>query len=439
MPLFIGKRIRNSIRSIAERTSSMSLGFIVYASSAAFITYLSMYAFRKPFTAATYGSLKVWGVDYKIMLIFFQLAGYTVSKYLGIKFISEIHGPRRIWALCLLMLTAWLALFFFAIIPPPINAFCMFLNGLPLGLIWGLVFGYLEGRRSTEVLGAVMASSFILSSGITKSAGSYLLSEFEVSEMWMPFMTGLLFIPLLAAGLSMLNSLLAPDEEDMILRTERIPMRQDDRKVFFLTFAPGILISIIVYVGLTMFRDLRDNFAVEFWTASGHAGKPGLLMITEIPISITVLIIISLLIMMRDNRIAFYTNFLIMFAGGFILIVSTVSFSFGLMGPVFWMIVSGFSMYLPYMAYHTLYFERWIACFRVRSNAGYLMYMMDSAGYMGSMVVLLLKNFMVPDLSWMDFFIIVSMILGVVLVISSWTAFRYFRRLHYSLINEAHS
>jgi uncharacterized membrane protein len=65
--------------------------------------------------------------------------------------------------------------------------------------------------------------------------------------------------------------------------------------------------------------------------------------------------------------------------------------------------------------------------------------MMDSAGYMGSMVVLLLKNFMVPDLSWMDFFIIVSMILGVVLVISSWTAFRYFRRLHYSLINEAHS
>ncbi|PIB73332.1 DUF5690 family protein, partial [Mycolicibacterium brumae] len=29
---------------------------------------------------------------------------------------------------------------------------------LPLGLIWGLVFGFLEGRRTTEVLGAVAGS-----------------------------------------------------------------------------------------------------------------------------------------------------------------------------------------------------------------------------------------------------------------------------------------
>ena len=45
-----------------------NIQFILHASLAAFITYLSMYAFRKPFTAATYDGLKLWSIDYKILL-----------------------------------------------------------------------------------------------------------------------------------------------------------------------------------------------------------------------------------------------------------------------------------------------------------------------------------------------------------------------------------
>ena len=52
----------------------------------------------------------------------------------------------------------------------------MFLNGLPLGMIWGLVFGYMEGRRVSEVLGAILCASFILSSGVVKSVGAWLMS-----------------------------------------------------------------------------------------------------------------------------------------------------------------------------------------------------------------------------------------------------------------------
>ena len=44
-----------------------NIQFILHASLAAFITYLSMYAFRKPFTAATYHGLKLWSIDYKIL------------------------------------------------------------------------------------------------------------------------------------------------------------------------------------------------------------------------------------------------------------------------------------------------------------------------------------------------------------------------------------
>ncbi|MFY0253367.1 DUF5690 family protein [Chitinophaga sp. 30R24] len=44
-----------------------------------------------------------------------------------------------------------------------------FVNGPPLRMIWGLVFSYLEGRRSTELMGAVLSISFIFSSGFVKS------------------------------------------------------------------------------------------------------------------------------------------------------------------------------------------------------------------------------------------------------------------------------
>ena len=61
------------------------LPFIIKASCAVFITYLSMYAFRKPFTAAQFNHITLWGVNYKILLIITQLIGYTISKYFGIK------------------------------------------------------------------------------------------------------------------------------------------------------------------------------------------------------------------------------------------------------------------------------------------------------------------------------------------------------------------
>lgn len=439
MPIHTGKLIPVKIRPITGSGGSMSARFILHASAAAFITYLSMYAFRKPFTAATFEGLSIWGVSYKILLILFQLLGYTISKYIGIKYISEMSARGRMKALVVLMLAAWSALFFFAIIPPPYNLPFMLLNGLPLGMIWGVVFGYLEGRRSTEMLGAAMASSFILSSGIVRSVGSILLEEFNVTEMWMPFIAGSIFIPVLFFGMFMLNTLKEPDIEDRNFRTERIPMNAKDRKSFFRTFAPGIILSLIIYVGLTVFRDLRDNFAVEFWHSAGYSGKSGILIFTEIPIAISVLAIISSIITIRDNKVAFFSNFLIMMVCGISLILCTVAFKLGIMGPVSWMIIAGFSMYMPYLAYHTLYFERWIACFRVRANAGYLMYVMDAAGYLGSILILLFKNFAAPSTNWVEFFIMVTLVIGVLLLAATWYILRYFRRLHYSLKHESHS
>jgi hypothetical protein len=274
-----------------------------------------------------------------------------------------------------------------------------------------------------------MASSFIVSSGFVKTIGSFLLQNIDVNEFWMPFIVALIFIPVLSLGIYMLTKLSKPDAVDITSRTERIPMNTSQRTLFFQRFAPGIIFSVLIYVALTVFRDLRDNFAIEFWTSIGYEGAPELMTYSELPIALAVLIIISLMIRIRNNRIAFFGANFIVFICGALLILFTWVFIKNWMNGLQWMILSGASMYLPYIAFHTMYFERWIAYFQTKGNAGFLMYMADAAGYLGSTIVLCFRNFAAPDLSWWHFFTGSALVVGFIMALMSFFANTYFHKL----------
>jgi hypothetical protein len=175
-------------------SNSTSITFVVYGMVAAFCTYTCMYAFRKPIMVATFSGQMYGGFDYKVLIISAQLLGYTCSKFIGIKVVSELTGSQRARGILVLIGLAGFALGMFAITPAPYNLIFVFLNGLPLGMIWGLIFSYLEGRRSTELLGIGLAVTQIFSSGLVKTVGKTLMIEYKFTEVWMPFLTGLLFI-----------------------------------------------------------------------------------------------------------------------------------------------------------------------------------------------------------------------------------------------------
>ena len=407
---------------------SNNLRFAIFAAVAAFVTYLSMYAFRKPFAAATFEGLGLWGLDYKTLLIIMQLVGYTLSKYIGIKVVAELRPARRIATLLWLMGTAWASLLLFGLLPAPLNAVLMLLNGLPLGMIWGIVFSFIEGRRFTELLGAAMASSFIVSSGLVKAVGRWVIENWGVSEHWMPLVTASLFVPLLLLGIGMLKNIAPPTPYDEQLRTARVPMDASARRGFLARFAPGVLLTVLIYVGLTIFRDLRDNFSVEFWQDAGYGKVPQLLALSELPIAFGVLICIGAMFTISNNRTAFFANFVIIVACGLLLVAATLLFKAHTMSALWWMLVAGFAMYLPYIAYHTFLFERWIAHFKQRSNIGFLMYVADAAGYLGSTGVLLYKNFGWPSQSWTGFFEISALAVGGLMIVLGGFAWLYFKR-----------
>src|SRR5262249_50450101 len=124
-------------------------GTAIYALTAAFIAYFCMYAFRKPFTAATYEHVAGWtfAIDFKIVLVVAQVFGYALSKIIGIKVISEAGPSRRAVMILGFIGASWIGLILFAVLPSPwLKVVAIFLSGLPLGMIWGLVFSFLEGR-----------------------------------------------------------------------------------------------------------------------------------------------------------------------------------------------------------------------------------------------------------------------------------------------------
>jgi hypothetical protein len=91
------------------------------------------------------------------------------------------------------------------------------------------------------------------------------------------------------------------------------------------------------------------------------------------------------------------------------------------------MILAGFGMYLSYVSFHTMLFERWIALFQYKSNIGFLMYVTDAFGYLGSVGVLFYKNFGTKEQNWLTYITYVSYIVGAITVISTAIAFFYFR------------
>ncbi|MCM4165470.1 MULTISPECIES: DUF5690 family protein [unclassified Arenibacter] len=403
------------------------ISFLLYGAFASFGTYFCMYAFRKPFTVATFEDLSFAGVDYKIILIIAQVLGYLLSKFIGIKVISELQPNKRIYYLLGLILAAEASLLLFALTPAPYNFIFMFLNGLPLGMVWGIVFSYLEGRKFTEFLGVALCSSFIVSSGAVKSVGLLVMENWQVSQFWMPSVTGGVFLVPFVFFAWLLNRIPQPSEEDKKLRTERKPMNGKDRKRVFLAFLFPIIILILFYTFLTALRDFRDNFSREIWDALGFEGDAAIYTISELPIAFLVLVIIGFLGVIKNNYKAFLSYHYLLLFGTIGIGLSTLLFQMGIISPIFWMISVGFGLYICYVPFNCIFFDRMIATFRIKGNAGYLIYLADAFGYLGSMGVLLYKNFGQNKLSWLHFFMTSTYLIAALGTIITLVSLFYFK------------
>ena len=376
----------------------------ITAAIISFLTYTMVYGFRKGFTVCSFEGMQYWGISYKVWLVISQVLGYACSKFYGIRFISELKNIGRGKLILLLVGISWAGLLFFAIIPAPWNIIFMFINGFPLGIIWGILFSYIEGRRTTDFIGAALSVSFIFSSGFVKTTAGFIMQQTEIGEFWLPFFTGFVFSVPLLISVYMLERISPPSQDDILNRTVRKPMPAQSRKEFVKMFLPGLIACIGIYVFATVFRDLRDNFMADMLKENGYGMQPALFTKTEIPVTLILLVLMSSMTLVKNNiKALIYTHYIIV--AGFITTgITAVLFINGTISVIWWLTFTGLGLYTVYIPFNCIFFERLIASFRFPGNVGFLIYVADSFGYLGSVGVLITKEVLKVKLQWTSYY-----------------------------------
>jgi hypothetical protein len=400
-------------RALAAAPQSV---LVCYAAAAAFATYFCMYAFRRPFAVATFEGESFLGsaVALKTAIVISQIIGYALSKYIGIKVCSEVAARQRAPLLILLIVWAELALVMYGLVPDDFKVIAIFLNGLALGMVWGLVVRYLEGRRTSELLLAALSCSYIVSSGMVKDVGRAILHGdgarwwqavpgagqvisgwmAHVSAGWMPAVTGLYFLPLFLLAVWLLQQTPEPDAADVALRAPRVPMSADARAAFLRRFLAPIVLLCAAYLFVTAYRDFRDSYQVEILDALGYAYEQNRTIIsqTETLVAFGVMAAMALLNLVTDNRRGLLATFALMLAGIALLGAATVMLQMHIVNGFWWMTLTGLGSYLAYVPFGAILFDRLMASTRSAGTAVFGINLADSVGYAGSVGVQLFHD-----------------------------------------------
>jgi hypothetical protein len=162
------------------------------------------------------------------------------------------------------------------------------------------------------------------------------------------------------------------------------------------------------------------------WKEMGFSSRPALFTQTEIPITIFILILIGAVVAVKNSFKAFMIAHVFIIIGFIVAGLSTYFFTQKLLDPFWWMLLVGLGLYLVYIPFNSIYFDRLIAAFSIKGNAGFFIYLADSIGYVGSVTVMLVKEGMTLEIEWTTFFSQSVMILSFVGIFITAYAMYYF-------------
>jgi MFS family permease len=246
----------------------------------------------------------------------------------------------------------------------------------------------------------------------------------------MPFTVGAIFMLPLVIFVLLLDKIPPPDAEDEAARMHRQPMPAQERKKLIAEFLPGLVTLIIIYMLVTILREVRDSFMADMWRDSGVQYNASTFTQTETIISLLILVMIASMIVLQHNYRAFLLTQVIMLLGFIISLTATIIYMQHHLSLYVWMVLVGLGLFMVYIPFNSILFDRFIATFRFSGNVGFLIYLADSFGYLGSVGVLLTKSVFRIQANWLQFYTYLVLIAGCIGIIGTIVSICYFTRKH---------
>ena len=100
--------------------------------------------------------------------------------------------------------------------------------------------------------------------------------------------------------------------------------------------------------------------------------------------------------------------------------MSFISFNYDSLqlDAITWLFVQSLCLYIAYLCFQSIFFDRFIACFKIKGNVGFFIVTIDFIGYTGTVLVLMFKEFAHADINWLEFYNILSGYVGLICTVA---------------------
>ena len=217
----------------------------------------------------------------------------------------------------------------------------------------------------TDLLASLFGLSIAVSSGTAKSIGLFVVDILNVSEFWMPALIGAVALPLLAALGYLLDRLPRPTAEDKALRVERVTLDKQQRWNLFRSFAPVLTMLFFANLFLTVLQDVKEDFLVKIFDVAGSGYSSWIFAQLDSIVTLIILIIFGLMVFVRNNMRVLLILLSLVILGMLTMSFISLRYEALQLSPVVWLFIQSLCLYLAYLCFQTIFFDRFIACFRI--------------------------------------------------------------------------
>ena len=277
-----------------------------------------------------------------------------------------------------------------------------------------MIFGFLEGRRLTGLLASLMGLSIAISSGTAKSIGLFVMDSMHISEFWMPAFIGAFAFPLLSFLGWLMTKMPQPTQADKELCTERVTLDSKARLNLFRSFMPVLVMLFFANLFITVLQDIKEDFLVKILDVDAAGLSSWAFAKVDAAVTFIILCMFGLISVVRSNIKVLCLLLGLVTCGTAALSFMAFNYSTLQLSSMTWLFLQSLSLYTVYLSFQTLFFERFIACFKIKGNVGFFIITLDFIGYTGTVVVLVFKEFFSPAINWLDFYNLMSGYVGIV-------------------------
>ena len=157
-------------------------------------------------------------------------------------------------------------------------------------------------------------------------------------------------------------------------------------------------------------RDIKEDFLVVIIDMSNQSSW----LFAQIDSIVTLLILVmfALLTFCKNNMKALLILMSFVIVSCLVMTYVSLFHSILELSPITWLFIMSLSLYVAYLTFQTIFFDRFIACFKIKGNVGFFIAMIDFIGYTGTASILISKEIFKIETDWFLLFNNMAAIIG---------------------------